>query len=736
MDSSPDTPQQITDSQVVKVAVPVPLNRLFDYRVPAGMPGPQPGCRVQVPFGRRSLVGWVVESDAEPEIDQHRLLDVQRVIDLEPLFPDTLWSLLNWTWRYYQHAPGEVISAALPPPLRTNRPLPDSVPVAYGLHDAGAAPDPGELAGRAPRQAELLQAMQAGPVRVAELAELNGQWRPQVRTLMKKGWVRAFAEAELEGRWQTGPELSEEQSLAVQVISAEKQAFQCYLLDGITGSGKTEVYLHLLRQQLDAGRQSLILVPEIGLTPQLVRRFRQRLGVRPVIAHSAMSDGERAQAWVQAARGEAPLVIGTRSAVFYPLARPGIIIVDEEHDASFKQHEGLRYHARDTAVQRAVIENIPIVLGSATPSLESCNNAVSGRYRAIRLRQRVSGGELPRWRLVDLRDNPLREGVSKPVFDQLGDTLARREQALVFLNRRGYAPVMMCHHCGTPCDCHRCDAHMVLHRKPRLLRCHRCGLNKPVPAQCVQCGGLDMRAVGEGTERIDELFSRHFPGTPVIRFDRDSTRRKDSLEAMSSRVRSGEPCILVGTQILAKGHHFPGVSLAVILNVDQALYSADFRAMERLGQLLTQVAGRAGRGESAGTVLLQTYHPEHPFLKDLLQSSYSQLAGDLLAERKAAHLPPYSYHCMLRAECHRPELLNRFVDAAAALAAGHREVELFDPMPAIVPMIAGRHRMQILVQADSRGPLHRFISAWLRGLEQLKESRRVRWSIDIDPQEF
>ena len=720
----------------IKVAVPVPLNRLFDYRVPADVAVPRPGCRVQVPFGRRSLVGWVVESDVVPSVEEDRLFDVEQVIDPTPLFSESVWKLLTWTWRYYQHAPGEVVSAAVPPLLRTNKPRPDSTPVAFGHDLPGIAADWKELVARAPRQSELLQAMESGPLRVTDLAVINGQWRPQVRKLVEKGWVRSFTETQLGSVWSDGPELSDEQKLAVEDITGNEQAFQCYLLDGITGSGKTEVYLHLLRQQLDAGRQSLVLVPEIGLTPQLVRRFRERLGIEPMIAHSAMSDGERAQAWVQAASGDAPLIIGTRSAVFYPLARPGIIIIDEEHDSSFKQHEGLRYHARDTAVQRAVIENVPIVLGSATPSLESFNNSVAGRYRALPLRQRVAGGQLPEWRVVDLRDHPLQEGVSKPVFDQLAETIEQGNQALVFLNRRGYAPVIMCHHCGSPADCKRCDAHMVLHRNPRVLRCHRCGLQKPVPRQCPECSGLDLRGVGEGTERIDELFRQQFPDTPVLRFDRDSTRRKDSLETMSAQVRSGEPCILVGTQMLAKGHHFPAVSLAVILDVDQALYSADFRAMERLGQLMTQVAGRAGRGESEGTVLLQTYHPEHPFLKDLMQSSYSVLANDLLEERKAAHLPPYSYHCVLRAECHQHGPLNAFLNAAAQLAAGNQEVQMYGPLPAIQPMIAGRHRMQILLQADSRGRLHRFVSSWLPELEQHKDSRKVRWNIDIDPQEF
>jgi primosomal protein N' (replication factor Y) len=319
------------------------------------------------------------------------------------------------------------------------------------------------------------------------------------------------------------------------------------------------------------------------------------------------------------------------------------------------------------------------------------------------LRQRVSGGELPEWRIVDLRDHPLEEGISAPVFKQLDATLARGEQALVFLNRRGYAPVVMCHHCGAPCDCRRCEAHMVLHRNPRILRCHRCGLTKPVPRQCSTCDGLDLRGIGEGTERLDELFQQRFPDTPILRFDRDSTRRKDALETMSTQVRSGEPCILVGTQMLAKGHHFPGVSLAVILNVDQALYSADFRAMERLGQLMTQVAGRAGRGETAGVVLLQTYHPEHPFLEDLTRFSYAALARDLLQERKDAHLPPYSHHCVLRAECHQHGPLDSFLATAAELAKGHTEVEVFGPLAAIQPIIAGRQRMQIMIQANTRG---------------------------------
>ena len=527
----------------------------------------------------------------------------------------------------------------------------------------------------------------------------------------------------------------EEQKLAVDAIKLSRGGFQCHLLDGITGSGKTEVYLQVLEEVLRQGGQALLLVPEIGLTPQLVDRFRERLGFEPVVTHSGLSEGQRLQAWAMARRGLARLVIGTRSALFLPMPDLQMIILDEEHDASFKQQEGFRYSSRDVAVKRAAGLAIPVVLGTATPSLETYSNAMTGRYSWHRLRQRATGAAQPRWRVLDLIQQTMTGGISSVAMKAIADTLDRGEQALVFLNRRGYAPVILCHECGWHGACQHCDANLTWHKASHRMLCHHCDSVVRVPVMCPVCGADALQGAGEGTEQLEQILAKNFPETPLLRFDRDSVSKKGEFERLAAQVKDGESCLLVGTQMLAKGHHFPRVTLVVIVNLDQALYSADFRALERMGQLMVQVAGRAGRDQLPGEVILQTHYPQHESLLTLLTAGYEAFAGNICSDRHAACLPPFNYQALLRSDAPLINDVRRFLDQAKqSFPAG--EALIYGPFPAMMERRSGRTRWYLLVQANKRSSLHGQLDEWVLKLQKLPSARKVRWSIDVDPQDY
>ncbi len=724
----------MSSPHILKVALPVPLPNLFDYLAPDG-PGILEGTRVLAPFGRRKMVGIVVGHADSSDVPQGRLLAVSEVLDDgEPLLDEKLVELLRWCWKYYKHAPGDVIASALPPALRKAKgKLPDP-PLRYRLSAAGRE----RLAlpvGRARVQYRMLEAMAERPLAAAELAGIGSQWRKTLAALVNEDWVCSEPVPPVRPQIEPGPELIPEQAKAVELMSAQLEGFSCHLLDGVTGSGKTEVYMHLLEQVLGAGQQALVLVPEIGLTPQLLRRFRNRLGLDPAVIHSGKAAGERLGAWAAARSGRAPLVVGTRSALFTPMPRLGLIILDEEHDASFKQQDGFRYSARDIAVKRAAELDIPVVLGSATPSLESLSNAASGKYHWHRLRERATRAELPSWRVLDLRQQSTFHGLSVIALEAIEETLGRGEQAMVFLNRRGYAPVLMCEQCGWSGSCERCDAHLTWHRSQRRLCCHHCGSQRPAPTLCPECRADALIGAGEGTQQLEESLTQRFPEIPVLRFDRDRISRKGVMDEQLEYVLKGEPCLMVGTQMLAKGHHFPGVTLVVIVNIDQALYSADFRALERMGQMIQQVAGRAGRMEKAGTVILQTLHPEHAALELLLSRGYEAYAHWLLEERQLAGLPPAGYQALLRAEAHERAVAESFLSEAVGIfPAG--EARVFGPMPAIMERVGGRSRMYLVVQGKHRSGLHHQVDRWLPEIRKLPSSRKVRWAIDIDPQDL
>ncbi|MCG8433208.1 MAG: primosomal protein N', partial [Gammaproteobacteria bacterium] len=535
-----------------------------------------------------------------------------------------------------------------------------------------------------------------------------------------------------------GPNLNAAQQDAVEKILAQQDGFSAYLLDGVTGSGKTEVYLNVIEKLLLQNKQALVLVPEIGLTPQLVARFRDRLGAAVAVYHSGLTDNERLETWLAAREGSARIIIGTRSAVFLPLKNPGAIFIDEEHDTSFKQQEGFRYSARDLAVVRAQRSKIPIVLGSATPSFESIENVTQDRYRHLHLPERAGDAQHPHIHLLDVRSRPMPGGISDILLDHIRRHLDTKGQVLLFLNRRGFAPTLICHSCGWTAECRRCDARLTYHKAKAKLNCHHCGAIQTVPNTCPECekGGLDI--IGSGTERLDDYLQETFPGVGIARIDRDNTQRKGSLDKLFKEIHSGERRILVGTQMLAKGHHFPDVTLVGIINADQGLFGVDFRSTERMAQLILQVSGRAGRAERPGEVYIQTHHPEHPLLQQLVREGYDAFAKAGLTERRAAGLPPFGRLVLLRAEASQREPAEEFLYAARELAERLQVsgVNVLGPAPAPMEKRAGRYRMQLLLQSEQRAPLHEMLRQLIPVIEELKEARRIRWSLDVDPIEL
>ena len=728
---------------VLRVAVPVPIRHPFDYLPPRPecTPPVRPGMRVRVPFGRTSAIGVVVDVAPASTVGASRLKRVRDVIDAEPLLDPATLKLLAWASGYFQHPVGEVVVGTLPRLLRLGRAPRSERTMRYAASTAGARAF-AEGIGGAPVQTRLLRLMlDAGSVSEAALAAEHRDWRRPLRALIAKGWVEPVPD--LPDRTDPPdrpdrPTLNAEQRRAVEAVEAGLQQFSPFVLEGVTGSGKTEVYLRLIEKVVALGRQVLVLIPEIGLTPQLLARFRARLSCRVAALHSGLSDGERLSSWTHARDGTADVVVGTRSAVFVPLARPGLFIVDEEHDLSFKQQDGFRYSARDLAVVRARDAGTPVLLGSATPSLEAIDNVRRGRYRRLELPHRAGGASPPRIDVVDLRSRPFDNGLCDVLVEALEQTKARSEQALLFINRRGYAPMLMCHACGWIADCERCDARLVFHREDGRLRCHHCAAERAPVVECPECGSKDVRRLGLGTERVASALESRIDGLRVARMDRDATRRRGALEALLDRVHAGEVDAVVGTQMLAKGHHFPNVTLVAILDADGGLFGIDFRATERMAQLLLQVAGRAGRGDRTGRVLLQTHHPEHPLLRVLVLQGYRQFCTEALEERRGARLPPFASLALVRAEALQRDAPQSFLrDAeACARARPHPGVSVLGPVPSPMERRAGRYRAQLLVDAASRGTLQRFLPEWIADLEALPSARKVRWSVDVDPQEM
>ena len=731
--------------EIIRVALDTPLRRTFDYLRDADSPAGMAGQRVRVPFGRREKIGFIVSIENQSEIDNAKLKRISSYIDHQPTFDPALLTLLRWAADYYHHPLGEVIATALPKLLREGAPLQERSFV-WAITTAGRrALEAGE-AKRAPQQRALLERLARDEAGVPEdeLADWP-RWRDHARSLREREWAErrerehasALPPVQPDGLATGVPEPTPDQQAALDtIIASGDTGYRAWLLQGITGSGKTEVYLRLAERQLRAGRRVLILVPEIGLTPQLVGRFAKRFaGIPLAVLHSGLTDAQRLEAWRRSHDGSARLVLGTRSAVFAPIPDLGMIVVDEEHDASFKQQEGgFRYSARDLALVRAQQLDIPIVLGSATPSLESLHNVTLGRFHHLSLPRRAGNAQPPTLKLIDLRAEHVHAGLSTTAATTIEKHLADQGQVLVYINRRGYAPTLACTACGWVAPCLSCDARLTVYRHAARLRCHHCGADRELPRQCPQCG-YAVKTVGQGTERIEESLAETFQGIGIARLDRDVVRRQDELEAVVSRITSGDARILVGTQMIAKGHDFPDVTLVVVLNADQGLFSTDFRAAERLAQTIVQVAGRAGRGDRRGEVLIQTEYPEHPLLRGLLEGGYEAFASAALAERESAAWPPFARLAALRASALQADWATDFL-AAARRAAPKANVRLLGPAPAAMAKRAGRFHAQLLIESGERAALHRFLDRWVPAVEALPEVRRVRWALDVDPLEL
>lgn len=738
--SAPST-HPSADMSIIRVAIDVPVDTLFDYQALDATKA-DIGRRVLVPFGRKTAIGVIIEISDASEVPAARLKSALRVLrDMPPVAPEDL-RLMQFAAEYYRHPLGAVVMDALPARLRAVAGLSRAREAGvYLLTAAGSALPTTALPARAHAQLRLLARLKAGPLGPVEARALLPRVQAHLKRFIARGWVRLE-----EGQRSdtppslpaaaSPPALASEQAAAVSEICAGLGAYRAFLLLGVTGSGKTEVYLHAIAAALQAGKQALLLVPEIALTPQLETLVALRFpGTRTVSLHSGLAELERLEHWQAARDGQARIVLGTRLAVFAPLPDLGLIVVDEEQDSSFKQSEGFRYSARDLAVTRARQRGVPIVLGTATPAFETYHNAVTGRYKLLELHTRI-GAPAPRISCIDTRTGKLADGLSQRLLAAVRERIAAGEQTLVFINRRGYAPVLMCRSCGWTSGCRRCSAQLVLHLSERRLRCHHCGHESPTPAACPDCGNPDLAPVGQGTQRVEEALARHFPQARILRIDRDTTRRRRAWQTMRRRIQDREVDILVGTQILAKGHDFPYLNLVGVLNPDSRLYSDDFRATERLYALLTQVAGRAGRGGVQGEVLIQTEFPHHPLYAALCRQDYRAFADSALIERRQAGFPPFVYQALLRAEAPRLATALEFLAEAAgkgrALDAG---MTLYDPVPAALPRRAGRERAQLLVQSESRQQLRAFLEAWHSSLARARAAR-ARWSLDVDPLDF
>lgn len=665
---------QVPQNSILHIVVPTPLHQHFEYLPPENYNPAhlQPGVRVLVPFGRRQLVGIILKINQHSDFGHGKLKRVISILDEQPVLSENLIALTRWASDYYHHPIGEVMLSSLPGLLRQGKNI---------------------------------------DLSSFKIAERN----------------------QLDNLSEVLP-LNKDQQRAVNAVIASK-GFQTFLLDGVTGSGKTEVYLRSIDHVLQQKKQALVLVPEIGLTPQTVARFQERFNVTIAIFHSKLTEKERLKAWALTQNGQAAIIIGTRSAIFNPMANPGIIILDEEHDLSFKQQSSLRYSARDLAVMRAHLENIPVILGTATPSLESLHNVNRGRFQHLQLPERAGLAKQPTFKIINLRDQRLEHGLSKPLLSAMEKHLQEGNQVLLFLNRRGFAPTLLCLNCGWSAQCKNCDARMNLHHQPPRLFCHHCGVTSVKPDTCPSCKQPQLLLLGMGTERVEQTLIKYFPKYNIARIDKDNTRRKGAMQKMLNDINEGNSQILIGTQMLAKGHHFPNVTMVAILDADSGLYSSDFRASERMGQLIVQVSGRAGRADKPGEVYIQTHHPEHPLLMQLIQCGYQDFAKTILLERKKAKFPPFSYLALVRAETkqqiHAMDFLQKL---RKHIEQQQFSVQLLGPVPAIMERKAGTYRAQLLIQSQKRSDLQQALRILILKSEAERNSK-VRWSVDVDPVE-
>lgn len=718
---------------IVRVALDVPIPTLLDY-LAADATQADIGYRVIVPFRGKPAIGIVVEVTHDTQIPNAKLLSCSQILRQSPQLPSAYLELAKFCSNYYQAPIGMALMTGLPPRLRQRQDSTARATGLLGLSQAGIDAL-AELPNRQKINRRILQMLREKPRTARELAVDANCSLSNIKACKDQGWLVDAEVPRQTPSFLATHALNEEQSSARDAVLAAANQFHCFLLFGITGSGKTEVYLHLIWAALQRNEQALVLVPEIALTPALELLFRHRFpGAVVSIQHSNMPESERANAWLDACDGRADIVVGTRLGVFVPMPRLGLIVVDEEQDPSFKQQEGMKYSARDMAVYRASMEKVPVLLCSATPSLESLHHAMNGRYQLLRLNARAHRlARLPKVGIIDTNASTLREGISQPLHDAIAKRIQLGEQALIFINRRGYAPILACHYCGWVSGCHRCSANMVVHLASKSLRCHYCGIQHPIPRTCPDCGSVEINAMGRGTQRVEAELAGRFPGARILRIDSDTAR--GGLEDLLESARTGLADILIGTQILAKGHHFERVTLVGILNADAGLFAADYRAPERLFAQLQQVAGRAGRADYPGEVLIQTRYPSHRLYQSLVNNDYETYAKELLADRESAGFPPFVHEAVLRANAPRMQSALEFLDTAINLAPNaNHAVTLFDPSPATMAKIDGRQRAQLVVQSPSRPHLQNFLRQWNASLHELRT--RVRWHFDIDPVEI
>ena len=723
---------------IVRVALAVPLPRFFDYLYAPDLT-PIVGGRVLVPFGSQKRVGIVVDLPASSDVAKEKLKPIIDVLDADSLFNSTTWDWLAWSANYYRAALGDVLFQALPVKLRNGESAVKNDRTFWRITDLGKqALESGELK-RAKKQIEALsllltQDLEKGNNEISSAIWSALKGKDYVEEIIvpteQKSWQQALGDnplVNLDNRLT----LNKQQALAFSQLLFQ-EGFNVWLLEGVTGSGKTEIYLQYIEEVLKKGKQVLVLVPEIGLTPQTVRRFQARFNVEIDVLHSNLNDTQRLNVWERARTGQSAIVIGTRSALFTQFSDLGLIILDEEHDGSFKQQDGWRYHARDLGIVLAQKLNIPILLGSATPSLESVNNVQNGKYRHLVLSKRAGNATALRQFVIDLKHQRIQNGLSEPLLQRMQEHLEKGNQVLLFLNRRGFAPVLLCHECGWIDECHHCEKPYTYHQHQRVLRCHHCGAQKTVPMQCGHCGSTHLVTTGLGTEQLEETLKARFPQYNIARIDRDSTARKGKLEGYLEDIQQGKSQILIGTQMLAKGHHFPNVTLVALVNVDNALFSLDFRAEERLAQLYVQVAGRSGRAEKQGEVVLQTHYPDHPLLTTLLEKGYQAFAEETLKLRHNMGLPPFSFQALFKAQCrHSEEAENALSQLASFFYEQKIEgLQVLGPIPAPFSKKAGQYRWQLLLQHASRKQLQAALS---RYSPELIKSSQVRLILDVDP---
>lgn len=724
-------------SSTVHIAVPSPLRQLFDYLSEKEHSFWQPGMRVKVNFAGRDCIGIVISASPAETGTTRKLKKIEAIIDETALIPEEIMQTVLWVSRYYHHPLGEAFQTALPKQIR------NGIGAELNLEPWWYKTDisPEKKLGK--KQQTCLSLLEDYPEGISQsaLRAFLGNVSSTLKALEQQQLIyqKQQVKLPLSRNELTFPmTLNEEQQQVVDSVWQEREQFKTFLLQGITGSGKTEVYIELTERMLQAGKQVLILIPEIGLTGQFVERFQKRLDARIVILNSAVSDSERKQGWLLAKAGLADVIIGTRSAVFTPLPKPGLVIIDEEHDSSYKQQDGLRYHARHVALVRAQKMAIPVLMGSATPSLDSLYQVQQNRFQLLQLSQRAGGARLPSVHLVDSQAAHPDHGISDQLLKRMQTHLKAGNQVILFINRRGYAPVLMCHECGWQAKCRDCDARMVVHRQRQILFCHHCGLIQRLPENCPDCEHKQLKSYGAGTEKIDEHLQQLFPDFPVIRVDRDTTQRVNAFNDIVSEVRQGQARILVGTQMLAKGHDFHDVTLVGVLDTDQGLYSADFRATENLAQMITQVTGRAGRGEKAGEVLIQTEQTQHPFWRSLISEGYASAAQRLLSERIEMGMPPVSNWAVIRAEAKDRSLAMDFLHQVSEILhhTEQQEVMILGPVPTIMEKKGGRYRAQLLLTCESRKPLHQLLDCYTDSISRHKLARKCRWSIDIDPMDL